>query len=88
VAPASILLSPITGGSFTLTASGGPVTWSIAEPSSLVGKLTVAPSAGTLASGQSVTVSLSVSGLASVDSQLTVNPGGITVTVLLGVGIG
>ena len=86
--PASILLSPITGGSFTLTASGGPVKWSVTEPSSLIGKLTVAPSAGTLASGQSVTVTLSVSGLATVDSQLTVNPGGITITVLLGVGIG
>ena len=88
VTPASILLSPITGGSFTLTASGGPVKWSVTEPSSLIGKLTVAPSAGTLASGQSVTVTLSVSGLATVDSQLTVNPGGITITVLLGVGIG
>jgi hypothetical protein len=62
------------------------VSWSITEPSSLIGRLTVAPSAGTLASGQSVTVSLSVSGLASVDSNLTVNPGGVTVTVLLGVG--
>ena len=49
--PTSILLSPVTGGSITLTASGGPVTWSIAEPSSLIGKLTVAPPAGTLASG-------------------------------------
>jgi hypothetical protein len=87
VTPTSILLSPITGGSITLTASGGPVRWSITEPSSLIGKLIVAPSAGTLASGQSVTVTLSVSGLASVDSQLTVNPGGITVRVLLGLGV-
>jgi hypothetical protein len=64
------------------------VTWSIAEPSSLIGKIQVSPSSGTLASGQSVTVSLSASGLASVDSQLIVNPGGIAVTVVLGVGIG
>jgi hypothetical protein len=88
VTPRSILLSPLLGGSLTLTASGGPVQWSITEPSSLLGKLTVAPAAGTLAAGQSVTVTLSVSGLASLDSQLTVNPGGITVTVLLGVGLG
>ena len=88
VTPRSILLSPLLGGSLTLTASGGPVRWSITEPSSLIGKLTVAPAAGALAAGQSVTVSLSVSGLASLDSQLTVNPGGITVTVLLGVGLG
>jgi hypothetical protein len=38
---------------------------------------------GTLESGQSATVSVTVSGLASVDSTLTVDPGGISVTVLL-----
>ena len=86
--PTSILLSPVTGGSFTLTASGGPVKWSVTEPSSLIGKLTVSPSSGTLASGQSVTVSLSVNGLASVSSHLTVTPGGVTVSVLLGLGVG
>ncbi len=88
VTPTSILLSPVTGGSFTLTASGGPVKWSVTEPSSLIGKLTVSPSSGTLASGQSVTVSLSVNGLASVNSHLTVTPGGVTVSVLLGLGVG
>jgi hypothetical protein len=64
------------------------VTWSIAEPSSLIGKVLLSQSSGTLASGQSVTVALSASGLASVDSQLIVNPGGIVVTIVLGVGIG
>jgi RNA polymerase sigma factor (sigma-70 family) len=88
VSPTTILLSPLTGASLTLTASGGPVTWSITEPSSLIGKVRVSPSSGTLASGQSVTVTFSVSSLASVDSQLIVNPGGIAVTVVLGVGIG
>jgi RNA polymerase sigma factor (sigma-70 family) len=88
VAPTSILLSAVTGGSFTLTASGGPVKWSVTEPSSLIGKLTVSPSSGTLASGQSVTVGLSVNGLASVNSHLTVTPGGVTVTILLGLGVG
>ena len=88
VSPTTILLSPLLGGTLTLTASDGPVTWSITEPSSLIGKVRVSPSSGTLASGQSVTVTLSVSGLASVDSQLIVNPGGIAVTVVLGVGIG
>jgi RNA polymerase sigma factor (sigma-70 family) len=88
VSPTTILLNPLLGGTLTLTASGGPVTWSITEPSSLIGKVRVSPSSGTLASGQSVTVTLSVSGLASVDSQLIVNPGGIAVTILLGVGIG
>ncbi len=87
VSPTAILLSPLTGASLTLTASGGPVTWSITESSSLIGRLHVSPSSGTLAAGQSVTVTLSVSGLASVDSQLIVNPGGIAVTVVVGVGL-
>jgi len=88
VTPTRILLTPGLGGSLTLTASGGPVTWSIAESSSLLGHVTVSPSAGTLASGQSVTVSLIVTSPVSVHSQLIVNPGGITVTVVVGVGIG
>jgi hypothetical protein len=88
VSPTTILLSPLTGASLTLTASGGPVKWSITEPPSLIGRVRVSPTSGMLASGQSVTVTLSVNGLASVDSQLIVNPGGIAVTVVLGVGIG
>ncbi len=88
VSPTAILLSPLTGASLTLTASGGPVTWSITESSSLIGKVHVSPASGVLAAGQSVTVTLSVSGLASVDSQLIVNPGGIAVTVVVGVGLG
>jgi hypothetical protein len=88
VTPTAIVLSPLLGGSLTVTASGGPVTWSITESSSLIGRLTVSPSSGTLAAGQSATVALSVSGLASLDSQLTVNPGGIAVTILVGVGVG
>ena len=54
---------------------------------SLLGELIVSPSSGTLAAGQSTTVSISVSGLASLDTTLTVNPGGHPVTVVLGVGL-
>jgi RNA polymerase sigma factor (sigma-70 family) len=79
-------LTLLGGGTLTLTASGGPVSWSISEPSSLLGSLTVSPSSGTLAAGDSVTVQISVTGLASLDTTLTVNPDGQTVTVLLGVG--
>jgi len=63
---------------------------SLAEPdhgASLLGELIVSPSSGTLAAGQSTTVSISVSGLASLDTTLTVNPGGQPVTVVLGVGL-
>jgi RNA polymerase sigma factor (sigma-70 family) len=86
VSPTAVLLTPVLGGTLTLTASGGPVAWSVSEPSSLIGKLTVSPSAGTLSAGSSATVTITVSGLASVDSQLTVSPGGHVVTVVLGLG--
>lgn len=84
VSPGTVVLTPLLGSSITLTAEGGPVSWSISEPASLLGGLTVSPSSGTLAAGQSTTVSISVSGLASLDTTLTVNPGNHPVTVLLG----
>jgi hypothetical protein len=74
----------LSGTSITITASGGPVSWSISEPSSLLGKVSVAPASGTLQAGQQATVDITVSGLASLDSDLTVNPGGHTVTIVLG----
>jgi hypothetical protein len=86
VSPATVLLSPLLGGSLTLTASGGPVSWSVAEPSSLIGELLVTPESGTLNAGESTTVTITVSGLVSLDSQLTVEPGGHVVTVVLGLG--
>jgi hypothetical protein len=87
VSPHSILVTPLLGASITLTASGGPVTWSIAEAGSLIGHISVSPSSGTLAAGQSVTVSIRVTTLVSVASQLIVNPGGITVSVVVGLGL-
>jgi RNA polymerase sigma factor (sigma-70 family) len=87
VSPGTVVLTPLLGSSITLTAEGGPVSWSVSEPASLLGELIVSPSSGTLAAGQSTTVSISVSGLASLDTTLTVNPGGHPVTVVLGVGL-
>jgi RNA polymerase sigma factor (sigma-70 family) len=84
VSPSTVLLTPLLGGSMTLTASGGPVSWSIDEPSSLLGQLIVSPASGTLNAGESATVTITVNGLASVDTQLTVEPGGHAVTVVLG----
>ena len=59
VTPTTIVLGA-NGGSLTLKASFGSVNWSIAESASLVGLVTVSPTAGTLASGQSTTVTLTV----------------------------
>jgi hypothetical protein len=86
VSPGTVQLGPLAGGSLKLTASGGPVSWSISEPVSLLGVLTVTPDAGTLSAGSSVTVALAVAKLVSLDTQLTVQPGGQTVTLLPGLG--
>jgi RNA polymerase sigma factor (sigma-70 family) len=81
VSPSSVTLSgtPATA-SFTITASGGTVSYSIDNPAP---DLAVSPSAGTLSAGQSVTVSVTATdaGLAS-ETDLTVSPGGLTVAVL------
>lgn len=106
VTPTTIVLA-LNGGTLTLKASFGSVNWSIAESSGLVGRVTVSPTAGTLASGQSATVSLSAGSLLSglraaalagggggagagacVACTLTVNPGNITVTVVLDISTG
>jgi hypothetical protein len=85
VSPTTVVLSLLAPSTLTITAQGGPVSWSISEPSSLLGKVDYSPASGTLQAGQSATVSITVSGLASLDSVLTVNPGGHTVTIVLGV---
>ena len=103
VTPTTIVLG-LNGGTLTLTASFGSVDWSVAESSGLVGNVTVSPTAGTLAAGQSATVSLSAGRLlgglakaapadasggvgACADCTLTVNPGNITVTVVLDISV-
>jgi hypothetical protein len=72
---------------FTLTARGGPVSYSITPGSSLVGSLSVTPSAGSLAAGASVTVTVTSTSLVALNGQLTVNPGGQTITVILSVSL-
>jgi len=83
VSPATVVLTPLLGSSFTITAHGGPVSWSIAESASLIGKVSVSQSAGTLRAGQSATVRITTS-LASLDSRITVSPGGLQVAVVVG----
>ena len=82
VLPTSI--APLPGRSVTLilTASNGPVSWSITLPQGLIGELTVVPSSGTLAAGASATVTVTPSDLLVAGGQLTLEPGGIIVTVM------
>lgn len=75
-------------GTFTLTAKGGPVSgYSVTAGSALAGHLTVSPSSGSLASGASVTITVTSTSLVALDGQLTVNPGGQTITVVLSIGL-
>jgi hypothetical protein len=71
-------------GSFTLTARGGPVGgYSISAASGL----TVSPASGSLASGASVTITVTPESLIALDETLTINPGGATVTVVLNISL-
>ena len=102
VTPTTIVLG-VNGGTLTLSASFGSVSWSIVESSGLVGNVAVSPTAGTLASGQSATVTLTPTSAAGglkaaarsgaaagvcADCTLTVEPGNITVTVVLDISVG
>jgi len=80
-----ITLTSATGGppftgTFTLAASGGPVTFTITVPAGLI----VSPTGGSLTSGQSVTITVTAdpNNPPPFTSTLTLNPGGLTVTVL------
>jgi RNA polymerase sigma factor (sigma-70 family) len=70
-------------GSFQITAVGGPVSgYSIEDPAPS-GDLSISPSGGSLSSGATATITMSVppgSGLAY-ETDLTVDPGGLTIVV-------
>ena len=70
-------------GTFTLTAKGGPVSYTISAAAGLA----ISPASGSLAAGASATITVTSSSLISLDEQLTVNPGGYTVTVVLNISL-
>jgi RNA polymerase sigma factor (sigma-70 family) len=81
--PSTVRL-PDAGSSatFTLTAAGGPVTYSVTDPAGSY--LVVSPASGTLAAGQTVTITVQANPNnppPSFANDLTVSPGGISVTV-------
>ena len=76
VSPATLTVAPPASGSITLTASGGDVNWSISEPAGLEKKVVVAPMSGTLAAGQTTTVSVTVQGAGKPRVHLTFSPSG------------
>jgi hypothetical protein len=70
-------------GTFTLTAKGGPVSYSI----SAAAGLSISPASGSLSAGANATITVTSSSLISLNEQLTVNPGGYTVTVVLNISL-
>ncbi|HEX4830048.1 MAG TPA: sigma-70 family RNA polymerase sigma factor [Trebonia sp.] len=71
------------GSSVLLEAVGGPVSWSITPAGHAHGSLSVSPSAGTLAAGTGVRVTITAD-LLAVGDKLTVSPGGVTFTIVIG----
>ena len=84
VSPATLDVAPQASGSITVTASGGSVNWSVSEPPGLEQKVVVAPMSGTLAAGETATVTVTVAGPGQPRVHLTFSPGGATVTVVIG----
>ena len=92
VSPSLLVLASVLGGpasgTLTLTAGSVPVThYTISVPSSLAGELSVSPASGSIGAGQSTQVTVTLSGLLSIDTTITVNPGGHSVHVLLGASV-
>jgi RNA polymerase sigma factor (sigma-70 family) len=80
-----VAVAGLPTGTFTITAQGGPVSsYSITGGS---GQVTVSPASGSIASGNSVTITVTATSLIALDTQLTINPGGQVVTVLVTISV-
>jgi RNA polymerase sigma factor (sigma-70 family) len=84
VSPAELDIPSPGSGSITLTAAGGPVSWSVSEPPGLEKKVAIAPMSGTVAAGQTATLTVTVDGPGKPHVHLTFTPGGAVVTVVVG----
>ena len=87
LAPDKLLLTSAKGkaasGFFVLTATGGPVGYyTIKVPADVAANVTVSPSAGSLPAGGYVAVTVTVTSKAALSTDLTVEPGNLTVTVV------
>jgi RNA polymerase sigma factor (sigma-70 family) len=78
--PSTIRIAELNdSATFTLTANGGPVSFSITGPAGL----TISPASGDLTSGETVTINVTATGNGPPNfiNDLTVDPGGLTVQV-------
>lgn len=71
-------------GFFVLTAVNGPVSdYTISLTGGMAGRVTVSPSAGSLQNGGYVQVAVRVTGAGPLTTRLTVEPGNLTVMVIV-----
>ncbi len=71
-------------GFFVLTATGGPVgEYAIEVPAAVVGKVMVSPSRGSLPANGYAAVTVTVTGNVALNTYLTVEPGNLTIQVML-----
>ncbi|HEY1706381.1 MAG TPA: hypothetical protein VGG75_42455 [Trebonia sp.] len=84
VSPGEIHIGTHFGSQVTLTAQGGPVTYSVSLTDHAAGRISVTPSAGHLNAGQSVSVSVADDSMGDFQTTLTISPGDEHVTVTVG----
>ena len=85
VSPAELDIAPPDSGTITLTASGGPVNWSVSVPAGKTKKddVVVTPASGTLEAGQTVVVTVTAGSATGPKVKLTFSPGGEIVTIVV-----
>ena len=86
--PGRLVLTAAKGkavsGFFVLTATGGPVSeYAIAVPAAMARKVTVSPSRGSLPANGYVAVTVTVTSNVTLNTDLTVKPGNLTIQVTL-----
>jgi hypothetical protein len=87
VKPDSLQLTSASGkpvsGSFTITAVGGPVRpFTVRVAAAVAARVKVAPASGSLTSGQSVRVTVTVTSKTGLTTHVIVQPGNLAVTVV------
>ena len=85
VSPGTLDITSPGSGSITLTASGGPVDWSVSVPAGKTKKddIVVTPTSGTLKDGDTIVITVTVDSATKPKVKLTFSPGGEIVKIVV-----